>query len=243
MKVLYGARMARYDLLRAVNGLATEITKWTPRCDLRLHRLMCYLNSTIDTKLYGWVADRPEDLSLHLYVDADLAGDPTTSRSTSGVFLAMCGPNTRWPLNGQSKKQTATSHSTPEAEIVAYDHGLRTIGLPATSLWSMLIGQNGNRAVLCVREDNDAMIKVLSTGRNPTMRYLSRTHGIQIRWLFEVSSGPYVLLLYTKSEQQAADIFTKSFEVGTKWASLLPLINTARADGLLILIRQHCAVP
>ena len=31
VKVLYGARMARYDLLRAANGLATEITKWTPQ--------------------------------------------------------------------------------------------------------------------------------------------------------------------------------------------------------------------
>ena len=40
MKVLYGARMARPDLLRAVGSLACRITKWTPRCDRELYRLM-----------------------------------------------------------------------------------------------------------------------------------------------------------------------------------------------------------
>ena len=33
MSVLYAARMARYDLLRAVGGLASMITKWTVECD------------------------------------------------------------------------------------------------------------------------------------------------------------------------------------------------------------------
>ena len=33
MKLLYTARMARYDLLRPVCRLATYVTKWTPECD------------------------------------------------------------------------------------------------------------------------------------------------------------------------------------------------------------------
>ena len=239
MKVLYGARMARYDLIRAVNSLATEVTKWTPRCDARLHRLMCYINSTLDRKLYGWVGDLVPDLSLHLFVDADLAGDSASSRSTSGVFFAIFGPRTRWPITGQSKKQTSVSHSTPEAEIVAYDFGLRTIGLPATLLWSTLLGHYGNQVMLHVREDNEAMIKVLTSGRNPTMRYLSRTHGININWLHEVSSGQFVKLEYTRTDDQAADIFTKSFEVGTKWEALIPLVNMALPDSLWELVRKH----
>ena len=40
MKILYGARMARFDLLRAVCLLATQITKWDAYCDRRLHRLV-----------------------------------------------------------------------------------------------------------------------------------------------------------------------------------------------------------
>ena len=80
--------MVRYDL-RAVSGLSTEITKWTPRCDLRLHRLMSYINHTIDLRLYGWVGDSIDAFQLNLYVDADLAGDTPSCKSTSGVFFAV----------------------------------------------------------------------------------------------------------------------------------------------------------
>ena len=46
MKILYAARYARLDLLRAVCALAQFITKWDEQCDLRLYRLVCYINST-----------------------------------------------------------------------------------------------------------------------------------------------------------------------------------------------------
>ena len=46
MKVLYAARYARFDLLRAVCYLAQYITKWDEQCDRRLYRLMCYIDST-----------------------------------------------------------------------------------------------------------------------------------------------------------------------------------------------------
>ena len=53
MKLLYGARLARFDLLRAINNLATYITKWTPDCDQPLHRIMCYVDSTLKHRLVG----------------------------------------------------------------------------------------------------------------------------------------------------------------------------------------------
>ena len=36
MKVLYGARMARFGLLKAVANLAKQVTKWNANCDKRL---------------------------------------------------------------------------------------------------------------------------------------------------------------------------------------------------------------
>ena len=53
MKLLYGARLARFDLLRAINNLAAYITKWTPDCDKRLHSIMCYVHSTLKHRLVG----------------------------------------------------------------------------------------------------------------------------------------------------------------------------------------------
>ena len=37
MKILFAARMARFDLLRAVQGLAARVTKWSYDCDKTLH--------------------------------------------------------------------------------------------------------------------------------------------------------------------------------------------------------------
>ena len=48
MKVLHAARIAGYDLLHACQKLATKVTKWTQRRDKQLHRMMCYINNTID---------------------------------------------------------------------------------------------------------------------------------------------------------------------------------------------------
>ena len=134
MKILYGARLARFDLLRAVCQLATCITKWDVNCDRRLHRLVCYIASTYHIRMVGWIGDPLKDLELHLFADADFAGCTKTSRSTSGLFLCLQGPDTRFPLQGQTKKQGCVSHSTPEAEIVAADFAMRTVGIPALSL-------------------------------------------------------------------------------------------------------------
>ena len=139
---------------------------------MRPHRLMTYICQILDMKLYGWVCDKAESLRLDLFVDADLAGGTQSCKSTPGVFFAVCGPNSRWPITGQSKQQPVTSHSTPESEIVAYSHGLRTIGLPAILLWSTLlgVGENGDEVQLQVREDSEAVIRDLTTGRNLTVR-------------------------------------------------------------------------
>ena len=81
MKILYGARMGRYDLIRPVQALASRITKWNRLCDKKLHRIVSYINSTLDLHLYGWVCDKPSDIEIVAYCDADLAGDRTDSKS------------------------------------------------------------------------------------------------------------------------------------------------------------------
>ena len=98
-------------------------------------------------------------------------------RSTSGVHLAISGPATHWPIIGISKKQEATSHSTPEAEMVAASFAIRQKGLPFMHIWDTI---RGERCVLQVLEDNDAMIRICQTGRNSTMRHIGRTHGISV---------------------------------------------------------------
>ena len=56
MKILYADRMCRYDVLRATSGLASMVTKWTPTCDKKLHRLVSYIHSTLALRLVAWWA-------------------------------------------------------------------------------------------------------------------------------------------------------------------------------------------
>jgi len=94
-------------------------------------------------------------------------GDLGTRKSTTGIFLALAGPNSFFPLTGISKKQTAVSHSTPEAEIVAAAAAIRTVGLPALDLWDVIFSSiAGRKATMKFFEDNTATIAIIRSGRN-----------------------------------------------------------------------------
>ena len=103
MKVLYAARVARPDLLSATCMMARRVTKWDADCDRRLHRLMCYINSTKDYVQTSYCGDRMDDLKLALFCDADFAGDKSDSRSTTGVVVCVAGPTTFFPIVTLSK--------------------------------------------------------------------------------------------------------------------------------------------
>jgi hypothetical protein len=115
------------------------ITKWEELCDRALCRIIKYMNGTAAWRQIGFIGDTPDSMELRLFSDADFAGDRADMRSSSGVFLALYGPHCFFPFRGQSKKQTAVSHSTVEAEIVAADHAIRMSGLPALPLWERLL--------------------------------------------------------------------------------------------------------
>ena len=107
MKLLYAARIAPFDLLRSINSLARNVTKWTVDDDAKLYHLMCYVNSSLSKRMTGWVGNKFDDLSLSLFADADFAGCAQTLRSTSGSHMHIQGKHTRFPLSGGSKRRDA----------------------------------------------------------------------------------------------------------------------------------------
>eukprot|EP00959_Pyramimonas_sp_CCMP1952_P261481 5467123-Pyramimonas_sp.AAC.1 len=74
-----------------------------------------------------------------LSADASFADYITSSKSTTGVFAALAGPNTFSPVNAVCRKQTIVSHSSTESEIVALDSALRLEGLPLLSFWEAVV--------------------------------------------------------------------------------------------------------
>ena len=97
----------------------------------RLHRLISYAWNTKDLVLVSKIADPLDTVRLALFSDADMAGDESSSKSTTGGMLALIGPNTFSPLDVMCKKQTGISHSTNEAQVIALDITVRSIAIPA----------------------------------------------------------------------------------------------------------------
>ena len=163
MTLLYSARAARFDLLRPCNFLAKRITRWDTQCDQRLHRLMCFVYTTVEERMAGFIADDPKDLNIHLACDSDFAGCPYTLRSTSGHHLDIQGPNTRMALSAGSNQQTATAQSSTEAELVSLAHGIKEKGGPAITIWSKLLAhyhrsEKDWKLVIRLHEDNNAAV-------------------------------------------------------------------------------------
>ena len=136
-----------------------------------------------------------------------------------------------FPLVAISKRQSCASVSTPEAELVAGSHGLVRELLPALDMCDKIL-PGGYDA--CFHEDNQAMIRVIETGRNPTMRYLHRTHRISIATLHEIITGQVadtkISCEYTTSAEMAADIFTKGFTDKHKWKHATKSIGIIDVD-------------
>ena len=133
--MLYGAHLVRYDLLRPICSIAGEASRWTVACDKRLERLVSYIHSTLDHSLESFVGDPADKCHVLLYSDADFAGDMHRSKSTSGMYVAIVGPNTFAPVAAHCKKQTCVSHSSTESEIVAAELAIRSEGLQILTFW------------------------------------------------------------------------------------------------------------
>ena len=87
----------------------------------------------------------------------------------------------------------------------------------------------GDRKVIALNfhDDNEAMVSVCRTGKNPTMRHLGKVHGISLSLLCQETKKAYVNLGYISTDIMAADIFTKFYPraKSTMWVSVRKLIN------------------
>ena len=96
---------------------------------------------------------------MWLFADADHAGEHD-SKSTSGSAIVLVGPNTYYPLNAFSKKQTVVAISSTEAEVVAANHSMRAEGIPMLALFDQinLFGtKQGKPARPTAKPDADAV--------------------------------------------------------------------------------------
>ena len=221
MKALWLGWLARPDIVKPINDLATKVQAWSKADDKKLLRLIQYINSTPHYRLAGVINDPPEKLELYLYVDADFAGDKAHAKSTSGGFLVLKGPSAHFPLAWVSKRQTSTSRSTTESEVVSLAHSLYSEGIPALQLWDRLLDKPVHLRTL---EDNQATIIVVKKGYSPKLRRITRTHKVNLSSLSEIYTEDNASIEYVDANEQAVDIFTKALPP-QKWANALELLG------------------
>lgn len=188
----------------------------------------------------GWVGDTLDKLGPHLYADADFAGCPRTFRSIYGYYLSVDGPNTSMPQTAASARQTALSSSTPEAEFAACHLAHKKVFLPPLDIFDVFLPQGYHKTV---HEDNQAMIQIVTTGINKTMRWLSRNHAIAVRYLYDhlgdKDRRDDTRLVYTRSEWMSADIFTKAFGDKEKWRAALELVRIIGPENIMQMISNR----
>ena len=93
----------------------------------------------------------------------------------------MQGPRgTNMTLDWYSSRQTATAHSTPEAELLSASKMIRSHLLPLIILWEALLGRSVGGVI---HEDNEATIRIIKEGYSPQLRHIQKAHGIAISFV------------------------------------------------------------
>ena len=221
MKVLWCARLSRPDLMKPISDLTRKVTCWSLADDKRLFKLMSYLSTTPKLSLTCKIGDRMDDLKLGLYTDADHSSEMEHAKSTSGSLLVLEGPNSWWPLSWASKKQTATSRSTTEAEIISLATGVFSDALPMQELAELVFGREVENHCY---QDNSAVIQIVQSGYSAKLRHVSKTHRINLSSLYEAFEDPRTHLGYIATDKQCADIFTKALQP-VKFPAALELLK------------------
>ena len=80
--------------------------------------------------------------------------------------------------------------------------------------------------LLYVFEDNEVVIKMIITGRSPTMRHVAWTHRVVFHWLFDrIYLDPKIQIKYIDTKNQLAHILTTGNGTRDEWNHLLSLFN------------------
>ena len=215
---MYVSRASRPDITFATNWLARHVSQWTAQQDKELEHLLGYLRATSGDGLVAEVdvRDRAGGMWLELWVDSDHAGEPGR-RSTTGWILLLRGHHgTCVPIDWASRKQATVARSSGEAETVALHDALGRVvganralcaaGIPAMDAVEKIIGA---KTELKVHVDAAVCKAAAEKGTSGQMKYISKSQGVDLFWLRNITQQLDVSLLKTDTKSNLADLLTK----------------------------------
>ncbi|TQD70894.1 hypothetical protein C1H46_043569 [Malus baccata] len=160
-------------------------------------RVLRYIQGTLD---YGIAYEKGKDAVLTGYCDSDWAGSEDDMKSTSGYAFSFGSGAFSWA----SIKQSSVALSTAEAEYVSAAEAT------AQAIWlRFVLSDFGEEQVeptqiLC---DNTSAIAI---SKNPVAHHKTRHINRRFHFIRDALQNGEVDLIYCKTEEQVADIFTKA---------------------------------
>ena len=117
-----------------------------------------------------------------------------------------------------TRKQTENQVKTP---IQYNDLELCNVDYVSSNVKSSRSG-----VMLCIFQDNEAVMKMIIKGRSPTVRHMSRTHRVALDCLIDgINLDPQIQIKYVDKKNQVPDTLTKGNFTRYEWNTLLHLFN------------------
>ncbi|KAE8732649.1 hypothetical protein F3Y22_tig00001818pilonHSYRG00071 [Hibiscus syriacus] len=165
-------------------------------------KILRYLQGTID---YGILYKKAEKSDLIGFTDSDYARDQDDRKSTSGYVFMLGSGAVSW----SSRKQPIVTLSTTEAELVAASTCVCQAIWMRKLLEEVHFKQKGPTIIYC---DNSSTIKL---SKNPILHGRSKHIDFRYHFLRDRVNYEEIDMVYCRSEDQIADIFTKALKLAT----------------------------
>ncbi|XP_022023806.1 uncharacterized mitochondrial protein AtMg00810-like [Helianthus annuus] len=189
--------ITRLDLSYAVNQASQFLQQPTTTHFQLVKRIPRYVKGTLSQ---GLTFDRPPNTVLLGFSDADWARCLDTRRSTYGYCIYLGGNLVSW----SAKKQPTVSHSSCESEYRAMANTAAEI-IWLTNLLSELHALPQTRSTLLC--DNKS---ALFLSQNPISHKRAKHINIDYHFVHELVTSGQLDTKFISTDQQVADIFTKS---------------------------------
>ncbi|PKU80545.1 putative mitochondrial protein [Dendrobium catenatum] len=185
------------DIAYATNRICQHMQ--TPSCQdyQDLKRLLRYIKGTAHL---GLPITRG-NLILQTYADADWAADPVDRKSVSG-FCTFLGPNL---ISWSVKKQVTVAKSSMEAEYRALSAATSEVIWTRRLEEELQLVQSSPTRIHC---DN---ISAIAIAKNPIFHARTKHIEIDFQFIRQHLTAGHITIQHIPSQDQVADILTKSF--------------------------------